>query len=136
MVKKGIFGIDLFLVIPVLILVGISLVTLFSLSFDLFKSQFIFLIISIFFFLFFSQINFKVLRVYSLPIYIVSIILLTLVLFLGIESRGSIRWIDVFGFRIQFSEILKPFLAVSFATYLIDNRKYDFKSLISIFFLV
>lgn len=136
MVKKGIWGIDLFLIIPVLILVGVSLVTLFSLNADLFKSQFVFLIISLVFFLFFSQTNYKILRVYSLPIYVISIVLLTLVLFLGIESRGSIRWIDILGFRIQFSEILKPFLAVSFATYLIDNKKYDFKFLLSIFFLV
>ena len=136
MAKKGIFGLDLFLIVPVLILVGVSLVTLFSLSFDLFRSQFIFLIISLIFFFFFSQVNYKVLKIYSLPIYIVSIVLLILVLFLGFESRGSIRWLDILGFRIQFSEILKPFLAVSFATYLIDNRKYDFKFLISIFFLV
>lgn len=134
--RKNISGIDWSIILPVFILVLISLVTLFSLNVVLFKSQLIFLIFSVFAFIFFSQTNYKILRIYAKPIYIISLIIFTLILFLGIESRGAVRWIDFFGFRFQFSEILKPFLAISFTTYLIETKQQDFKSLINIFLLL
>lgn len=127
------FGIDWFLMIPVGLLVIISLVTLFSLNPDFFKSQLIFLIISLLAFVFFSQTNYKILDTYSKPIYIISLILLVLVFFLGIESRGSMRWVSFLGLRAQFSEVLKPFLAISFASYLVNVKNHNFKGLISIF---
>ncbi len=133
--RRGL-GIDWFLMAPVGALVVISLVTLFSLNIDFFKSQFLFLIVSIIAFIFFSQTNYKILDVYSKPVYIISLVLLVLVFFLGIETRGSLRWIEIFGFRIQFSEILKPFLAISFASYLVGKRNYNFRSLIDIFLLL
>jgi rod shape determining protein RodA len=133
--SKGL-GVDWFLVIPVGLLIIISLVTLFSLSLDFFKSQFIFLIISLLAFVFFSQANYKILDTYSKPIYITSLIVLVLVLFLGIESRGSMRWMEFLGLRVQFSEILKPFLAISFANYLANLRNYNFKSLLNTFLLL
>ncbi|HUD04898.1 MAG TPA: FtsW/RodA/SpoVE family cell cycle protein [Patescibacteria group bacterium] len=133
--SKGL-GIDWFLIIPVGLLVIISLVTLFSLNLDFFRSQFIFLIVSLLAFIFFSQTNYKILDIYSKPIYIVSLILLVLVLFLGIESRGSMRWVEFLGLRAQFSEILKPFLAISFASYLAGIRSYNFRSLLNVFLLL
>lgn len=121
-------SIDWILMIPVAVLLVLSLATLFSVDPSIFRSQIIFLALSFFIFLFFSRFNFGVLRYYSLPIYIASLILLGLVLVLGIETRGSIRWFEFFGFRIQFSEILKPFLALSFASYLTDIKDYSLKS--------
>lgn len=133
---RGVFwNIDLSLLLPVLILQIISLVTLNSLDFSLFRSQVIFTIISILAFLFFSQINYKNLIFYEKPIFFVSIFLLFLVLVLGIESRGAVRWVELFGFRIQFSEILKPFLAISLASYL-TGSKSNFFSLFKVTSLV
>lgn len=141
--KKSLFDIDWGLFAPVFILVALSLTTLFSIDFSLFRSQLIFFIIGIFAFLFFSQTNYKTIKIYSVPIYIISIILLLIVLIVGIETRGSVRWLEFFGFRVQFSEILKPFLAISLASYLSSRNNYSFKTaflticfLIPIFFLV
>ena len=134
--NKGILGVDWFLLYPVFILVVISLVTLLSINVAFFKSQLVFLTVSILAFLFFSQANYKLLAFYSKPIYIISLILLILVFFLGIESRGAIRWVEVFGFRFQFSEILKPFLSISFAGYLVNRKNYSFRSFIDILFLL
>lgn len=121
-------SIDWLMVIPLAILLIFSLATLFSIDQSYFKSQLIFLIFCIFVFIVFSQFNLSVLRYYSLPIYIISLILLLVVLVVGIESRGSTRWLDFFGFRIQFSEILKPFLAISFASYLSQLKDHSLKS--------
>lgn len=134
--KKWFSTIDWSLIIPVLILLALSLVTLFSLNFSYFKNQMIFIIIGFLFFLIFSQTNYRILKVYSLPIYIFSIILLGLILFIGVESRGSIRWIEFLGFRLQFSEVLKPFLAISFAGFLISNRNSNLKSFIQALLLL
>jgi len=48
-------------------------------------------------------------------------LLLTLFL-LGIEARGAVRWIDLFGIRVQFSEIIKPFFIIFLAQYLTTNE--------------
>ncbi len=130
MTKRKLWNIDLFLLVPSIILVIISLSALFSINIDYFKNQLIFTIVSLFAFIIFSNINYKIIQVYKVPIYIGSIILLFIVLFLGIESRGSVRWVDIFGVRIQFSEILKPFLAVSFTAYLINKKQYNLKTLL------
>ncbi len=133
--SKG-FGIDWLLIIPVGLLIIISLVTLFSLNPDFFRSQVIVLVVSLVAFVFFSQANYRVLDLYGKPIYIVSLILLVVVLFLGIESRGSMRWVEFLGLRAQFSEVLKPFLAISFASYLANLRQYNLRGFINIFLLL
>ncbi len=62
------------------------------------------------------------------PIYIISLILLFIVLIIGLETRGAVRWIDIFGIRLQFSEILKPFLALAFASLIAKSKDNNFKS--------
>ncbi len=121
-------SIDWPLMLGVFILLVFSLVTLFSLDLEIFRSQFLFSILSIVIFLIFSQFNSTVLKYYALPIYTASVILLIAVLFLGVESRGSVRWFNIFGIGIQFSELLKPFLAIAFAGFLTNLNNYSFKS--------
>lgn len=141
--RRSFLYIDWGLFVPAIVLVILSLTTLFSIDFALFKSQFVFLIVSIFVFLFFSQANYKTIKIYSTPIYIISIILLLVVLIVGTETRGSVRWLEFLGFRMQFSEILKPFLALSLSSYLSSGNNYSFKTLVlgilfllPIFFLI
>jgi rod shape determining protein RodA len=122
------FKIDFLLLIPVAVLVSLSLVTLLSLNPAFFHAQLLSLVIAVIAFLFFSQINTDVLRQFKLPIYIISIIILCITLAIGIESRGATRWIDVFGVRLQFSEILKPFLAIAFAAWVADQKAPKLKS--------
>ena len=136
MTSRKLWNLDLKLLIPTLVLLIISLATLYTIDVGFFRSQLIFAFISVFVFLIFSNVNYKIIQLYKVPIYIASLILLLLVLFLGIESRGSVRWIDIFGFRMQFSEILKPFLTISFAAYLSELRQYSLKNLLFSFLYV
>jgi|SRR3989344_1513201 len=129
--RRPLFNFDFGLLIPVFILVGISLVTLFSLNVNFFKTQFVYLIISVIAFLFFSQINLNFFKSYALPIYISSVIILSLTLVIGFQSRGAVRWFDILGFKIQFSEIVKPFLLFSLATFLSKNPP-DFKTFLKV----
>lgn len=110
--------VDWLLVLPVSILIFLSLLTLLSLNVAFFRNQIFALIISIIAFFFISQINFHALKTMSIPIYVVSLVLLIIVLIIGIEARGAVRWVTVFGISLQFSELIKPFLALSLTGYL------------------
>ncbi|MBI2195753.1 MAG: rod shape-determining protein RodA [Candidatus Levybacteria bacterium] len=114
--------VNFYLLAPVLALVIISLTVIFSVSSSLFWSQMLFVFISLVAFFLCTNINYKILRLWGTPIYIFSLVVLALLLFLGIESRGAVRWFELFGFRIQFSEFIKPFLAISLAAYLSEQK--------------
>lgn len=122
--------IDYWLLAPVCILTLIGLTTLASINPLYLRNQIISLIISLFFFLFISQINVSSLRAIKTPLYIVSVILLFIVLIIGIESRGAVRWIEILGIRIQFSETLKPFLSLALASFISDNKNPTFRTLL------
>lgn len=123
---------DYWLLAPVVVLVIISLTTLLSVSGTFFQSQLISLVAAVAAFFVFSQINIQFLKQLKFPIYIISLILLAFILVLGIESRGAVRWITVFGVSIQFSEILKPFLAVAFAAFLTEKQHRKKRSFFSV----
>lgn len=55
--------------------------------------------------------------------YSISIILLIITFFYGLEIKGAKRWINFSGFCLQSSEVLKPFFCVLCAYYL-EQKKY------------
>src|SRR5581483_6221537 len=131
--KGSALGIDWALFVPVLLLVLLGLATLFSINIGLFRAQLLFFVFSLFVFFFFSQVDLKLIELYSIPIYIVSLVLLFLILIIGIESRGAIRWLDLFGLRIQFSEILKPFLIIPLTSFLASRRNSSLSVFLNVF---
>ncbi len=84
----------------------------------------------------FSFLNQKILSKLSLILFLVAFLSLLLVPFLGIEVKGSKRWIDLlFLPRFQPVEIVKPFFIVSLSLMLnIQNRRLYFKYFLSTLF--
>lgn len=121
--------VDWQLVAPVLVLLFISLTTLFSINVILFRNQLLFSLLSVGLFLFFSQTDIRTWEDFAKPIYLLSLAGLIIVLILGIESRGAVRWLTFFGFGIQFSELFKPFLALSLASFLATRKDTSFSTL-------
>lgn len=81
-------------------------------SFYFMHRQFVYLFVSIVTIIIlstFDDVNIKRLAFVG---FIVSIVLLVAVLFIGEEAKGSKRWLTIFGFSMQPSEFLKPFYAV------------------------
>ncbi|EKD65729.1 MAG: Rod shape-determining protein RodA [uncultured bacterium] len=137
MKKSFFFGIDWGMILPAIVLVSLGLTAIFSINPDLFRSQLLFFILAIIFFLIFSQVNYKILENNSRAIYVISIILLILILIVGVESRGAVRWFEFFGLRIQFSEIVKPFFAVALSSFLLRKENSSLTHFIlSIIFVV
>ena len=91
--------------------------------FFLFK-QILGVVLGIFAMIFFSFVDYHLLKKYKTWIIIISIILLVLVFVpgLGMESYGAKRWISILGFSIQPSEIAKFALVIFIAGYMSDNH--------------
>ena len=79
-------------------------------DYSFFIKHLIFLCIGVFFIFFFSSISQENLFRISIIFFVVSIILLLLVPLIGIEVKGSKRWIDLYMLpRFQPIELVKPF---------------------------
>ena len=87
-----------------------------------FSRHLIFSIFAILVMFFISYIKITFLKKTVLPIFIISLILLILVPFIGVEIKGAKRWLDLFFFRLQPIEIIKPFFVLIIAN-LISSRK-------------
>jgi rod shape determining protein RodA len=60
-------------------------------------------------------VDYRRLKELAIPLYVSGIVLLLLVIFVGEESKGAQRWIDLGGFSFQPSELMKIFLVISIA---------------------
>lgn len=100
---------------------GFSLALIWSTNPSYLTSQLIFFVIGLFIYIFISQLDSSLIKGFAVPFYILSIALLLITL-LSFEIRGASRWIDIFGVRMQPSELVKPLMIVSFA-YLMSEFK-------------
>lgn len=121
---------DWWLIIPSLLLIVLGLTILRSIVPQLVLFQFIFFIISIFIFLFFSVIDYRIFVSLYLPIYIGSLLFLLTPFVFGSHSHGALRWLQFGQISIQPSELVRPFLILVFCA--IAVRKNIHKTLLLI----
>src|SRR3990167_7445786 len=100
-----------------LLLISIGILIIFSSSRELAFQQLIYTISGLGLFLFISKLDLHSLRKLINPLYFFTISLLITVLILGIETRGSIRWIPLGFFNIQPSEFAKPVIILFIASF-------------------
>ncbi len=107
-------------------------------SYYFFLKHFAYIVLAIGILIIFSFLNQKILSRLSLILFLVAFLSLLLVPFLGIEVKGSKRWLDLlFLPRFQPVEIIKPFLIVSLSLMLtIQNRRLYFKYFLSSLFIL
>ena len=140
--KFSINRLDLSIFIPAILIVFLSLSAFYSIDFEIFRQQLIFLFISLIAYIIFLNIDYRIFGPYAKYLYITMIVLLILLFVIGIETRGAVRWVDILGIRIQFSEVFKPFFIIIMAFYLTSNEDRSFTKflkslliLLPIFFL-
>lgn len=101
---------------------------------DFYKKQIISVMLGALFFFFASRFDYKLLGSFSFFIYIASVLFLVFTMAIGLETRGSTRWIDIAGIRLQPSELAKPALILYLAHYFsqrrVDSLKTFFGSLV------
>lgn len=119
-----------------LLLFSLGILVIFSSSKELALQQAIFATFGFIFFLLISNFDYRSMKNLVLPIYFLVIFLLVVVLIVGFETRGSVRWIPLGLFNIQPSEFAKPVLTLFLALFWTKNSvswKNIIKSLFWIF---
>ena len=92
-------------------------------SYFFFFKHLVYVLIGISIIFIFSSFNTDQLFKYSIILFFISLFSLFLVPIIGIEVKGSKRWIDLFFLpRFQPIEVLKPFLIITLATILCSNK--------------
>tara|TARA_B110000971_G_C20014644_1_gene503310 strand:+ start:230 stop:1360 length:1131 start_codon:yes stop_codon:yes gene_type:complete len=77
-----------------------------------FSKHLIFAISAIFIMILISSIKLEFFKKILMPIFLIALIALGLVLFFGVEVKGSKRWLNLLFFRFQPIEFVKPFFVV------------------------
>ena len=98
----------------------------------------IFFLISSLLLIFLSNINDKNIRRISFLGFILLLILMLLILFLDYEVKGAKRWLQIFNFTLQPSEIIKPLFVIISAWCIsksIEEKNY-YLSTLFIFFII
>lgn len=115
---------DWAILISILLLSGFGAAIIGSVAPEVFLQQAVFYIVGLAVFFVFSRLDFRIYGNLRKLIYFSALALFAFTLFLGLETRGSVRWIPLGPFRLQFSEIFKPLLVVAFASFLTnrDNK--------------
>ncbi len=105
-------------------------------SYYFFFKHFTYIALAIVILIIFSFLNQKILTKFSLILFLVAFLCLLLVPFLGIEVKGSKRWLDLmFLPRFQPIEIVKPFFIVTLSLMLTSKiRKLYLKYFLSTLF--
>lgn len=133
--KPIIQQLDFGLLFILLLLAGISLIAIYSAtsgpdSFYFVRRQIMWYLVgftAIFGILF---VDYRRLKELSIPLYVVGILSLVLVVFIGEEAKGAQRWIEIAGFSFQPSEFMKIFLVIVIAHFLNKiQEKQEIKSL-------
>ena len=102
-----------------------------------FSKHLFFAISAIFLMILISSIQLVFFKKILVPIFIVALISLVLVLFFGIEVKGSKRWLNLLFFRFQPIEFVKPFFIVIVAKILSkDNLRTSNTSYFLSFFVL
>jgi len=132
-IRDKFYNLDYTLLFSILLLGIISIFAQFSSSggnFDYYsKSHAIRFFI---FFIFFLVISFTQIRFwndYSLLIYLIFLLLLFVVKFYGVQSQGSRRWVNLFVFNLQPSELMKIGIILFFSNYYHRISSYDVNKL-------
>ena len=93
-------------------------------DYTFFFKHLVFIFLGMFVIFFLSSINQDKLFKYSSIIFLISLIFLILVPFLGVEVKGSKRWIDFYLLpRFQPIELVKPFLII-FISLILSSEKF------------
>lgn len=127
---KKILKLDWILILATLLLTGISLLVLYSLSTgikeissNVFLKQSIFVVIGIFVMFFFALVDYHYLESYSRYIYFGTLFILFVVLIFGTTVRGTVGWIKVGFLNLQPVEIAKISLIIFIARFISKKNR-------------
>jgi len=105
-------------------------ITSFSNNFSLVLSQSLYFVIGIVLYIVFSLLDYRELKGYIWYLYVIGLVFLVLVDFLGLRVFGSTRWINLGFFQFQPSELMKFFLLIFSAGFLSQASKNQYLKIV------
>ena len=111
--------------IPSVFISLFSLFNLFGINQGLFLHQLVFLIISYIGYLFIKSIGFNFFKINSKFFYWLFVIILIITFVIGIEVKGSKRWLDLYFFNFQASEFFKLFFILYLSEFLSKKNFFE-----------
>lgn len=99
--------------------------------FHFIEKQIIYLVIGLVTMLILSAINERSLRIIIFFGFVFTLIMLISVLLIGDTTKGSKRWLNIFGFSLQPSEFLKPFYS-GIVALILANKEDDLKTFLGL----
>lgn len=108
---------DFLLTLPAVLLLSLSVLVIYSSDPRAALQQAVVALVGLSIYWFLSLIDFESFRQYGRFLYPLVLFFLLVVFALGIETRGSLRWIQLFGFQFQPSEIAKPMVVLFLADF-------------------
>ncbi len=104
-------------------------------SFNPWASRHIIRYITLFFLvIFIAIIDIKIIYKYSYLIFILFLLLLFSVEIIGVFGKGATRWISIFGFSLQPSELMKIAIVLALSKFYHDLKFTEIKSIMNLFF--
>lgn len=119
--SKSTFLPDLLITIPAVLLLSLSILVIYSTDPKLAFQQALFALVGFGIYWFISLIDIENLEQYFKYLYFFVLLLLLVVFVLGVETRGSARWIPLGIFQLQPSEFAKPVLILLLAQFWSKN---------------
>lgn len=116
---------DWILFLSSLLLLALGILSIFSTNPSAANSQFIFAMIGVLLFFSVAFLDYKLLKQFVTPLYIIGIASLLLVLIFGTKMRGSVRWFQIGQYGIQPSEFIKIILVLILANFLAGLKRKE-----------
>lgn len=113
---------DPWITLPVLFLLSLGTLVIYSSEPRLALVQGTLAVLGLLLFWALSFIDVNIYGSYTRYLYVVTVLLLLFVFILGVETRGSLRWISIAGLQFQPSEFIKPVLILFLARFWSTNH--------------
>lgn len=126
---------DLLITLPIIFLLSLGILVIYSSDPQLALQQALIALTGLLIYWFLSSVDYRYYQHYALYLYILTIALLVIVFVLGIETRGSLRWISLGPVQIQPSEIAKPVLVIFLANFWLTHLP-SWRNILKSFLLV
>lgn len=109
------------MIIPVMLLISLGVVVISTSSQALAIQQAIFALIGLASFVFIRNSDYRIIKSFIKPLYLILLILLIMLFIMDIKTRGSIRWIIIGPFNFQPSEFAKIVLILTLSNFWSNN---------------
>jgi rod shape determining protein RodA len=130
--KRRFYHLDWYLILNGLLIFGIGMMNLISAtssfssgSWNFIIKQLIAFVLGLGLMLVVMYYDYRMIASHSKWIYAGGILLVVLVLIIGLAAGGAKRWISIFGFSIQPSELMKPILVIFLANMLYEKKRQN-----------